>query len=101
MAKFPPSGSRRMVAQFVQDQIDKLGLSFKAIQPMILGAVNDKFYWALKIIDVKPATSVGIARKYEIGFVIIEHGEDLTKLKTTYSVIGTGKTLREQLKNYA
>ena len=87
MAQPPPSGARRKVAQFVQDNINEVGLNFKAIQPQLLSVIDGTFYWAVKVIEIKGANTVGIARKYEAGFVILTHEENLKKIKAVYTAL--------------
>lgn len=89
MAKLPPNGSRRLAAQFVEKQIHKkYGDSLKAIQPQILTALDGDFYWSVKIIDVQPAhVNVGIARKYEAGFMIVKHGDNPKKIREVLTVV--------------
>ena len=86
MAQPPPSGARRTVAQFVQDKM-RIGSNMKAIQPMLLSVIDEKFYWAVKVIEIKEPDRVGITRKYEAGFVVLEHGKDLKKIKSVFMAL--------------
>jgi len=89
MAKFPRSGARRMVAEFVQKNLNHDGIDkVKAIQPQILSSMGDTFFWSVKIISIHTDTSgVGIQRKYEEGFEVVE--DNGKKLKSILRVMGT------------
>ena len=83
MAKFPRSGARRDVAKFVSDRLIKEGHdNLKTIQPQILTEFNDVFFWSVKIISIhKDTTGVGIQRKYEFGFEVVEDKDGKFKSK--------------------
>ncbi len=89
MAKLPPNGSRRLAAQFVENRVKKkYGDTLRAIQPQILAELDGDFYWSVKVIDVQPAhANVGIARKYEAGFMIVKHGENPKKIREVLTVV--------------
>ena len=75
MAKLPRSGSRRGVADYVHKRLVKDGHdNLKAIQPQVLvGLDDDVFYWSVLIISIhEDASGVGIQRKYEEGFEVVE-----------------------------
>ena len=89
MAKFPRSGARRKVAEFVQKNLNHEGYdNIKTIQPQILSSLGEKFFWSVKIISVhNDTTGVGIQRKYEEGFEVVE--DNGKKLKSILRVMGT------------
>jgi peroxiredoxin len=92
MAKFPKTGSRRGVASHVLKKLQHEGFdNLMAIQPQILVSFDDMFYWSVKIISVHKDTSgVGIQRKYEEGFEIVEddNGKFTSKLRVMKSTSG-------------
>ena len=86
MAKLPRSGSRRSVADFVMKGLVKEGYdNLKTIQPQVLVSMDDDtFYWSVLIISIHQDTSgVGIQRKYEEGFEVVEdrNGKFSSKLR--------------------
>lgn len=89
MAKLPRSGARREVADHVMKGLTKEGHdNLRAIQPQVLVSMDDTFYWSVKIISLHEDTSgVGIQRKYEEGFEIVEdsNGKFYTKLRVMKS----------------
>ena len=86
MARLPRSGARREVADHVMKGLTKEGHdNLRAIQPQILVSMDDDtFYWSVLIISIHQDTSgVGIQRKYEEGFEVVEdsNGKFSTKLR--------------------
>ena len=88
MAKLPPNGSRRAVAEYVEKRVQNKKIQLKAIQPMILSEVDGTFFWAVKVIEIHPARdNIGIARKYESGFMIVKHEDNIKKIKEVFSAL--------------
>jgi len=87
MAKFPPAGSRRMIAEFMEKKLNKKGLDLKVIQPVLLAFIKDRFYWGVKIIQIDRIENLNIPRKYEVGFAVISHKEDAKKFKVEHSIL--------------
>jgi len=80
MAKPPRVGSKLKISDFVQKKITS-GTILKAIQPQVLSYFDERFHWVIRLIAVRaPHETVGIARKYEAGYAIIEE-KDNGKLK--------------------
>lgn len=101
MAKLPRSGARREVADHVMKALVKEGHdNLRAIQPQVLVSLdNDTFYWSVKIISLHEDNSgVGIQRKYEEGFEIVEdsNGKFSTKLRVM-KPCETCKTTKKRL----
>ena len=87
MAKLPPNGSRRAIAEWVEKKIKSKSIDLRGIQPQILAEVDGTFFWSVKVIEIQSAqANTGIARKYEAGFVIVRHGENLKKITEVLSV---------------
>ena len=101
MAKLPRSGARREVADHVMKGLIKEGHdNLRAIQPQVLVSLDDDtFYWSVKIISLHEDNSgVGIQRKYEEGFEIVEdsNGKFSTKLRVM-KPCETCKTTKKRL----
>jgi len=76
MAKAPHIGSRKYIAEFVHDKFLKKDSQYKVIQPQALAFFNGTFWWVAKIITIDRAVNnIGIARKTEVGFVIVSEGK--------------------------
>jgi|TARA_B110000495_G_C23029415_1_gene612569 hypothetical protein len=76
MAKPPFTGSKVAVSEFVHNKLkDK---SHKVIQPAVLSFHDEKYWWFAKIVHIgRFDNNVGIAKKREVGFVIVS--ENLKK----------------------
>ena len=71
MAKAPNIGSRLAVAKYGFEKVLKKDKQYKVIQPQILSYHDDTFFWSCKVIRIEGTNSVGIARKFEAGFIVI------------------------------
>jgi len=93
MAKFPPAGSRRAIADFMEKKLNKKGLDLKVIQPVLLAFINDKFFWGVKIIQIDRIANINIPRKYEVGFAVISHKDEPNpkKFKVEHSILDEKK----------
>jgi hypothetical protein len=80
MAKAPHIGSRKAVAEYGFNKVLKKDSSLKVIQPVILSHHDDTFFWSCKVIKVHQAGSIGISRKTEEGFLVIEEKNEKFKL---------------------
>ena len=80
MAKPPFTGSKLTVSEFVHKKLkDK---SYKVIQPAVLSFHDEKYWWFAKIVHIgRFDNNVGIARKREVGFVIVS---ETTKKKLKF-----------------
>jgi len=86
MAKAPHAGSRVHIAEFIHDKVLKGSKQYKVIQPQTLAFFNETFWWCAKIVTIDRAiNNIGIARKHEVGFVIVSEGKrGKFKLESTY-----------------
>ena len=84
MAKPPFTGSKLTVSEFVHNRLkDK---NYKVIQPAVLSFHDDKYWWFAKIVHIgRFDENVGIARKREVGFVIVsETSKKKLKIETQF-----------------
>jgi len=86
MAKAPHIGSRKHIAEFIHDKFLKNSSQYKVIQPQALAFFNGTFWWVAKIVTIDRAVNnIGIARKSEVGFVIVsESKKGHFKIEGTY-----------------